>query len=199
MINDLPTSDFPTSDAVDELPAPANANDAPKKNALGNRNLSLRKRSSARMAAVQCLYQMHLNADMPFDALQLVRTYRDQWAHGVALGDKGMVDVEPDYKYLEKLLAGLRDARELLVPVRQRLLEKAWNAHRIAPLMEALFDVALFELHGGKMGTRLVLDEYMHIAARFFDENDIGFVNGVLHGAAEQLGKLPAAQAPAAE
>lgn len=170
------------------------ANDAPeakKAPAKSNRgNQSLRKRSAARLAAVQCLYQLQINQDQPFYVDSLVKGYQDAWAHGEHLGDKPLADMEPDYRYLTKLLSGIRDGRELLIPIRERLLSEAWNKDRLPPVMEAIFDAALFELHGGSLGAKLVVDEYVRIAAKFFDEKEITFINGVLHGAAQQLGKI---------
>lgn len=164
---------------------------APKKPSNNNRgNQSLRKRSAARLAAVQCLYQLQVNDGARFDVQKLVADYQAAWAHGVHLGDKALADIEPDYRYLTKLLAGLRDAQEVLVPLRERLLSEAWNKDRLPPVMEAIFDAALYELHGGALKAKLVVDEYVRIAARFFDEKEIAFINGVLHGAGEQMGKL---------
>jgi N utilization substance protein B len=171
---------------------------APKKSSNNRGNQSLRKRSAARLAAVQCLYQLQVNDGAEFDVQKLVSDYQAAWAHGVHLGDKALADIEPDYRYLTKLLSGLRDAQELLAPLRTRLLSEAWNKDRLPPVMEAIFDAALFELHGGTLGAKLVIDEYVRIAARFFDEKEITFINGVLHGAGQQLGKLQAAPAPVA-
>ena len=179
-------TDFPTTDEATDTPKAANSNGGT------GRNMSLRKRSAARLAAVQCVYQLQLNPDLPFYVDKLVSNYRDSWAHGVHLGDKPLGDMEPDYRYLTKLLSGLRDSRELLTPLRERLLSEAWNKDRLPPVMEAIFDAALFELHAGSLGAKLVVDEYVRIAARFFDEKEITFINGVLHGASQQLGRLPA-------
>ncbi len=170
---------------------------SPQKNSRGN--MSLRRKSAARLAAVQCLYELAMNADTPFDPDVLAARYKEQWAHGAHLGDVKENEIEPDYKFLVKMLAGLRDARALLEPLRVRLLADAWNKDRLPPVMEAIFDAALFELHGGTLGAKLVIDEYVRIATRFFEEKEIAFVNGVLHRAGGQLGRLSSLAPEASE
>ncbi len=165
----------------------------PEKSTRGN--MSLRRKSAARLALVQCLYEVAMNPDTALAPDQLARRYQEQWAHGQHLGDVSKNEIEPDYKFLVKLLAGMRDAQELIQPVRVKLLDEAWNKDRLPPLMAAIFDAALFELHGGKLGAKLVIDEYVRIATRFFEENEVNFVNGVLHRAGGQLGQLSTAPA----
>lgn len=170
---------------------------SPEKSNRGN--MSLRRKSAARLALVQCLYEVTMNKDTPLDPDLLAARYKEQWAHGQHLGDVGKNEIEPDYKFLTKLLAGMRDARELIQPVRVKLLAEAWNKDRLPPLMEALFDAALFEMHAAKLGAKLVVDEYVRLAKRFFEENEVNFVNGVLHRAGGELGQLPKAATPDAD
>lgn len=163
------------------------------------KNMSLRKRSAARMALVQTLYQLRLNEDTVLNADALVQAYKERWESGVAMGDRSLGKLEPDYRYLTKLLAGITEARPLLLPTMEKLLSDAWNKERLPAVMEAVFEAALYELNAGQVATKTVLGEYIDIASQFFDEKELSFVNGVLHRAAVELGQLaPSARADAA-
>ena len=66
--------------------------------------LSLRKKSSARVAAVQCLYQTKLTGDTS-EPEKLLTNYLEHWQEDHAGGDRAFSkDAEPDKSLLRKLL-----------------------------------------------------------------------------------------------
>lgn len=163
----------------------------------GNRFLSLQRKSAARLAAVQCLYQRMLNPDAPFDAVQLAAHYKEQYRAEDTDEDR-MNGVEPDYAFLRKLLTAYTATEEALNIVKKNLLAEAWNKDRLSPVIEAIFEAACVELSISNLQPVKVIDEYVSIAGQFYDEKEISFVNGVLRQAAEQLAGL-APKAPAAD
>lgn len=156
------------------------------------RFLSLQRKTAARVAVVQCVYQRMLNADIPFDADALSADYKAQFRAEET--DEDMLnEVEPDYAFMRKLLRAHVNAEEALTAVKEKLLSNAWNKDRLSPVMEAIIEAACLELSITTLAPIKVIDEYVSIASQFYDEKETGFMNGVLRQAAEQLAGLPKA------
>lgn len=156
--------------------------------------LSLRKKSSARVAAVQCLYQMRLTGEQaaPEDALT---SYLSHWQEDHEGGDRAFSkDAEPDKSLLRKLLTTTADnAAEIDTLIRASLTEK-WTVERMSPLLLAILTCALVELRFIRsLSAPIIIDEYVTITGRFFESSEMGFVNGLL----DTLANPPAAPSAA--
>lgn len=146
-------------------------------------------RRSARLAAVQALYQMELTGE---DAETVAREFMDHRFQAGSAAD------HPDETLFHAIVVG--------VPHRQAEIDRAiasclsanWRLQRIDSILRAILRASAFELIGrDDIPARVVIDEYLEISHRFFGEEESGFVNAVLdrlahaERAAEFAGSLP--------
>lgn len=152
--------------------------------------LSLRKKSSARLAAVQCLYKMKVTGEQS-SAEKLMTNYLDHWKDDHDGDDRSFSkDAEPDKSLLRKLLTlSIEHAAEIDDVIRTSLTEK-WTMERTSPLLLAILTCALVELrYIRSLSAPIIIDEYVTITGRFFETSEMGFVNGLL----DKLALPPAA------
>lgn len=133
------------------------------------------QKGKSRLAAIQICYSHDITKEEDIDALILsyMQHYND-----AELEEK---EVEPDLKFLKKLVRGVqRQVEELDGLIAEHLGEK-WAVERLDGVMRALLRVAVFELKEfQKTGLKTVVNEYIMIAKGFFNEQEVGFVNGIL-------------------
>ncbi|HEY6578584.1 MAG TPA: transcription antitermination factor NusB [Rhizomicrobium sp.] len=127
-------------------------------------------RRSARIAAVQALYQMEVTGGGAETVAQEFVDHRFQ--------DEVSA---PDEALFRAIVAG--------VPHRQAEIDRAvasclgtnWRLQRIDSILRAILRAAGFELFArSDIPARVVIDEYIEIARRFFGDEECGFVNAVL-------------------
>jgi transcription antitermination protein NusB len=132
-----------------------------------------RDRRSARLAAVQALYQMELTGQ---DAETVAREFLDHRLRAEPDATHG-----PDEALFRAIVAG--------VPHRQAEIDRAiaaclsanWRLQRIDSILRAILRASAFELVDRKdIPARVVIDEYLEISHCFFGEEEAGFVNAVL-------------------
>lgn len=143
--------------------------------------LSLRKKSSARVAAVQCLYQKRLTGESRTPE-QTLTNYLDHWKEDHEGIERAFSkDAEPDKGMMRKLLTSAEEhATEIEDIIRSSLTDK-WTMERMSPLLIAILSCALVELRFQKsLSAPIVIDEYVTITGRFFEASEMGFVNGIL-------------------
>ncbi len=156
---------------------------------MSNPNPSLQKKTAARMAAVQCLYQQAITGDVR-DAASQAAALKAQLKDNRS-EQKMMVGmpVEPQYAMLEAMLAGVA---ERLDEINMRLdgsLSEKWTRNRMSPLLVALLQCGIFEMFFYKeISPKIVIDEYTRLARSFFADNEVDFVHGALATLAKAYG-----------
>lgn len=143
--------------------------------------LSLRKKSSARVAAVQCLYQNKLTGDSASPEKQM-ENYINHWQEDYDGGDRAFSkDAEPDKGLLRKLLMAASEHKSEIEEIIRTSLNDKWTMERMSPLLVAILTCAIAELKFiGSLSAPIVIDEYVTITGRFFEATEMGFVNGLL-------------------
>ena len=134
------------------------------------------RRSAARLAAVQALFQMESSGQ---DYRETLREFEDH-----RLGQRVEEDEyrEPDLDLFRDLVRGAVDRQAQIDQAVDRALDPKWPITRIDPTLRALFRVAGYEL-AARSDTpyRVAISEYVDIAKAFFPEGkEPKFVNGVL-------------------
>ena len=67
-------------------------------------------------------------------------------------------------------------------------LQKNWTIDKIELLLQAILTLASFEIeYLLEENTKLIIDDYVSITAMFYNQKEIGFVNGVLDKIAKKL------------
>lgn len=152
-------------------------------------NQSLQKKSAARLAAVQCLYQQAITGE-PASPEDQVAALKGQLKDNRG-EQKLMVGaaVEPNYTLLAALLSGVAAERGEIEMRLSGALTGAWSRERMSKLLVAILECAIYEMFLAKdISPRIVIDEYTRLARSFFTENEVNFVHGALSKLAEQYG-----------
>ena len=143
---------------------------------------AMRARSAARLAAVQALYQMETGGG---GVETTVREFRD---HRLGTELDGDAIVEGDASFFEDIVRGVVEIQDKIDPYIERRLSKGWTLKRLDATARAILRCGLFELvRRADVPARTVIDEYVELAHDFFDEDEAGFVNGVLDAAAKDV------------
>ncbi len=148
--------------------------------------LSLRRKSSARVAAVQCLYRLRITREStPPEAL--LEDYLAGWQDDKASTSRVISrDADPDKSFFRKLLSGVMEKQAELEETLRASLTGNWTMERMSPLLLSILACALYELkYVPQLGIAIIVDEYVTITGRFFADGEVGFVNGIL----DTLGK----------
>ncbi len=150
-------------------------------------NRSLQAKSSARLVAVQLLYQAAVTGTSTSPEI-MAEEYKTFYEENLPNAKEVQLPtVPPDAAYLRKLLCGVAEHGARLEPLIDKVLSDDWKKDRISPLLLAILRVAAFELAEGKVKTPIVTDEYVSLAARFFTDAETGFIHAALHALTKEL------------
>ncbi len=139
------------------------------------------RRSAARLAAAQALYQMEI-ADKG-----LADVMAEFEAHWIGHEIEGDSYAPAELAFFRDVVSGvLRDQG----PIDRSLddaLAKGWPLKRIEALMRAILRAALYELRSRPdVPARVAVTEYVDVAAAFFGPEESGMINAVLDALARQ-------------
>lgn len=155
-------------------------------------NESIERKNAARLVFVQALYGEHFGVTI---------NSAEGWANLYSenrLADEANPEQEtdehseevfelkteylPDMKFLRKLLRGWLDEKAVVSQLLTTQLsnDEKRSFDRLSPLMQALLNAATYELTHATTKTPVVLKEYVDIAAGFYDNPELGFINGTL-------------------
>ena len=148
-------------------------------------------RSSARLAAVQALYEI----DMTNIAVDTVITefLKHRWKPAPGSKTRGEDEdlpdlAEPDGALLAELIRGVSGSRENLDSMIGPALSGEWTVERLEVILRSILRAGTFELLTmSDVPARVVINEYVDVAKAFFDDNKPGMVNGVLDKLAHVL------------
>lgn len=146
------------------------------------------RRSAARVAAVQALYQLDMSRADPGS---VIAEFRD---HRLGHGGKGA----PDAEFFAALVARAAVRRDEIDALIRPALAEGWSLERLDAVMRALIRAGVAELiEDGDVPARVVIDEYVQVAHAFFAAREAGFANGILHRLAHSLRPAELSPAPA--
>ena len=136
-------------------------------------------KSAARLGAVQALYQMDLAAS---DLGETLAQFASR-ATGEDFND-GQCG-EADYKYLRDLVEGTVREQALIDVTVDKQLTKEWPIHRINAIMRAVLRAGAFEImFKENVPAKVAINEYVNVAAAFFDKDEPALANAVLNALA---------------
>jgi len=142
-----------------------------------------RRRSTARLVAVQALYEMDLAGAEADPVLQ--EFLEKRWTNGD--GDDAQL-AEPDAKLLTNIVQGVSARRDDLDRTLESALNETWPPERLETLLRAILRAGVYELTAhNDVPALVVITEYVDVAHAFFDGNEGGLVNGVLDRLARSL------------
>lgn len=146
------------------------------------------RRTAARIAAVQALYQIDMSRADPGS---VIAEFRD---HRLGHAGKGA----PDAEFFAAVVACAAVRQEEIDTHIRSGLAEGWKLERLDAVMRALLRAGVAELiEEGEVPARVVIDEYVQVAHAFFAAREAGFVNGILHRLAHSLRSAELVSAPA--
>ena len=139
------------------------------------------RRSAARLAASQALYQMEI-ADKGL--ADILAEFEAHWIGHEIEGDSY---TPAELAFFRDIVSGvLRDQ----LPIDRGLddaLAKGWPLKRVEALMRAILRAAFYELRSRPdVPARVAVTEYVDVAAAFFGPEESGMINAVLDALARQ-------------
>ncbi len=150
-------------------------------------NLSLRKKSAARLLAVQILYRRAIGEEKNTDALiaDVLGQLQDEKSKEQP---EFFLPEAPDKKLLTAIVTGVGNEGFTLDAWIAGHLGEKWTEKRLTPLQLAIFHAAAWEMrYSPKLAPQVLINEYTNITAAFFDDADIAMVNGML----QELSHMP--------
>lgn len=148
-------------------------------------NASLLAKHAARQLAVQCLYQRSYMepAPTPEQLIAYVMGMQEDEA------DEAIeLEVAPDEKLLRGIVSGSGEMSEMLEEKLGAALGARWAGARLTPLMKAILRAACYELvYHPELTPAIVLDEYVTVAADFYEEQETRLLNGLLQEVARAV------------
>lgn len=142
-----------------------------------------RRRSVARLAAVQALYQLSHNPGL--DPVSVVGEFIH---HRLGREIDGEHYGEADEKLFADLVRGVERNRERLDETLSAALSEEWPLPRLETILRLILEAGAYELaHRPDIPPRVTLNEYVTIAHAFFDGKEPVLANGVLNRLARAL------------
>ena len=135
----------------------------------------VRRRTAARFAAVQALYQIELSGGGADETVrQFIQHRLGETADDVAVG-------RADVDYFKKLVLGVSARQNEIDDALTAGLAPDWPLQRIEIILRAILRAGAFELVARPdVAARVVINEHVDIAHAFFGGAEPGLVNGVL-------------------
>lgn len=140
------------------------------------------RRSAARLAAVQALYQIELGGTPSETAIGEFVRHR----FGQEIDGDRYVTADPQLfaDIVRGVMARQADVDQLLAGA----LERQWGLDRMEPILRAILRSGAWELLGNTgVAPHIVINDYIDVGHAFFAGREPAMVNGVLDRLARQL------------
>jgi N utilization substance protein B len=140
-----------------------------------------RRRSAARLAAVQALYQQSMAGTPPARLLNEFHDHRLGEPLEADADTEGGDLAQADRAFFDDLVAGSLARRDELDALVTRFLGPGWTLQRLDRLMLQILRCGAFELVARPDVPRAaVVSEYVDVAHAFYPRAEVGFVNALL-------------------
>lgn len=133
------------------------------------------KRSAARMAAVQALYQMEITGGGVFDAMAEFERF---W---IGREVEGLAFKPAEEAFFRDILGGVVREQKTVDRRIDEALAKGWPLRRIETVLRAILRAGTYELlYRRDVPARVTITEYVDAARAFYSDDEPGLVNAVL-------------------
>jgi N utilization substance protein B len=147
---------------------------------MSSPNPSVARRSAARLAAVQALYQMEMTGVSDEQALLDSKERRSQEPRGRM--------AEPDSSLLGQTVRGVAADAGTLDGLIGGALTGDWTVERLESILRAILRAGAWELRTrSQTPTRVCISEWVDVAHAFYSGPEPGLVNAILDRLAQTL------------
>jgi len=137
-------------------------------------------RSAARLAAVQALYQLDMEAS------PLARLLDEFHRHRLGAEIEGDQYAEAEVAFFDDVVQGVTARKDEIDALLAGKLAAGWKLERLDKTMLQVIRAGAFELMArADVPTASVITEYVDVAHAFFEPREAKFVNGLLDAVAK--------------
>ncbi|MDP2358916.1 MAG: transcription antitermination factor NusB [Beijerinckiaceae bacterium] len=137
--------------------------------------MAARNRSAARLAAVQALYQMEVAGK------GLNEIFAEFETHWIGNEVEGEQYEDADMDLFRDVVKGVLSDQVAIDRLTDATLQEGWPLRRVEAVMRAVMRAGVYELKGrGDVPARVVIKEYVDVAAAFLGSDEVGMINAVL-------------------
>jgi len=139
------------------------------------------RKSSARMSAVQVLYQMRLNHQDARTAL------KDYVAHRAGKKIDGDQLVTPDAEMLDVIVKGVEERWTDIDGIIAQTMTDG-GRDKVEILLDCILRAGIYELLAhGEIATGIIINDYLSVTAGFYEGAETRIINGILDKAAKVI------------
>ncbi|WP_375289706.1 transcription antitermination factor NusB [Qipengyuania sp.] len=141
-------------------------------------------RSAARLAAVQALYQHHM------EGTAIARLLDEFHQHRLGKEIEEVHFADAEVPFFDAIVRGVEARRDEIDQLLTARLNENWTLARLDKTMLQILRAGTFELIARvDVPKATAISEYVDVAKAFFDDREAKFVNGVLDGVAKEAGR----------
>ena len=135
----------------------------------------MQARRNSRLAAVQAIFQY-------FFLKQDIESVMEEFCKYRLIEKKNY-----DIVFFRQLVSGVDEKQETIKKYITNSLSEKWMIERLDYTIQSIISLGIYELIScNSIPLKVVINEYVSISSLYFDDSNIGFVNGVL----DNLGKI---------
>ncbi|MBT3791436.1 MAG: transcription antitermination factor NusB [Rhodospirillales bacterium] len=143
-----------------------------------------KRRTTARLSAVQALYQIELTS-APVEQVIEEFTSPDRPVPDGEDAEQAEI-VRPAPKLFAEIVRGVSAKRGALDNRIKAALSAEWRLERLEILVRLILEAAIYELvERDDIPPKVVMNEYLNVAHGFFAGSEPGFINGILNAIAK--------------
>ena len=144
-------------------------------------------RSAARLAAVQALYQQHMEGTAL--ARLLDEFHQHRLGRDIDSDDFGDAEyAEAEVPFFDDVVRGVDARKEEIDSEIAGKLAAGWNIARLDKAMLQVLRAGTYELLARPdVPAAVAINEYVEVAKAFFDDGQARFVNGILDAVAKEV------------
>jgi len=144
--------------------------------------MSRENRANSRLAAVQALYQMDVAGKGLHEILAEFETF---W---IGREVEGELYKPAEIEFFRDVLNGVLGDQRFIDQEIDATLAEGWPLRRVEAVMRAVLRAGAYELKKRKdIPARVVITEYVDVAAAFLAKDEVGMTNAVLDALARKL------------
>lgn len=143
-----------------------------------------KSRSAARLAAVQALYQIEM------EATPLAVLLHEFHQHRLGATIEDVTYAQAEESFFDDVVSGVNKRRDEIDALVAARLSKGWSLDRLDKPMRQILRAGTYELLArADVPTGTVISEYVDVAHAFYDKREAGFVNGLLDAVSKDVRK----------
>jgi len=136
---------------------------------------------SARLCSVLGRYEMEIRGTSVAETLKDLALYKLPALHIEDLAT-------PDEALLQRLLQGVEDHKEAIHQLMMTNLPPEWPLPRLELLVKIIVEIAVYEfLLTPDLHPKILINEYVNLAAGFYEGKELTFINGLLNQLARKV------------